>query len=851
MAILKVSEREDREFESLESVIERANAGDEIILSRGDYRLTTSLILLKSLSIVGEGADVTRIFGSTGGVVIQYDGEGIFTARGIGFIYEGTEIANVVVIRSGKVNFRSCSFSGAVGIVGERGGFGLLLVNEASGQIISCRATDNLFGIYALARGELVLQGNECLGNAVIGIGLSDCESNIILRRNVCANNATGIAIDGVTSLVEANTCRENEYGILYDSGTGTIRENHCLNNTINGIQINRDTSAILEKNRCQENGEAGIRWNGKSSGTARENTCERNQTNGIDIRDHASPQLIENLCSENGKAGIAYWDNSAGNATGNLCRANSEAGIDLNGSAKPDIIENRSQENGREGIAFYDQSGGTVRKTVCSGNTLDGIALRANSEVFIESNEFCKNNASGIGIYDNSRAVVRFNLCEGNQANGIEVNADSQNELEGNLCQQNTGQGVLVKGNARAYLKHNTCRENQLCGISVTDRAEVSIERSMCEGNVFQGIVVWEDGKVTAIESVFQENGDMGICFVERSAGTIDGCNSIANKTEGLYLNTESMITVKNSQFINNQGNGIHTAGSCRAIVNKNICQANKGSGIIISDGSKPLVSANICQENQLQGISAFDTAEPKIEGNTCERNLVGIVFLNESGGIATSNQCHNNLNDGILVEDRSRPILEENICTGNVGEGIRLVSSKATQKNNYVSSNRAPDPRQWRLIGSRNGGRHDYKQFAAELMRASVSPIEVLERVARIVSPVWTVNSRLENHPNVPNGLCFEAHQSYESGSVSLACLTYPNGDNVALNLTFTDNGSLPWIKDPSEKIIIYLLYGVASGISDWTGQRQPWICTYGNWCVEQQLRMPNGEFIAVSKG
>lgn len=126
----------------------------------------------------------------------------------------------------------------------------------------------------------------------------------------------------------------------------------------------------------------------------------------------------------------------------------------------------------------------------------------------------------------------------------------------------------------------------------------------------------------------------------------------------------------------------------------------------------------------------------------------------------------------------------------------------------------------------------------------------LKYVQRVAQLISSVWRVNSRMEPDPNWLNGWFFQAEQSYQSGVISLSALAYEQNDEVALNLTFSDNNLLQCLNDPAEGIVASLLYGVAMGLQDWTKQKQPWVCTYGTWVKNKALVMVNGEFIDIAR-
>jgi parallel beta-helix repeat protein len=293
------------DFHSLEEAVQKARSGATIYLKAGMHRLKRPLVIDKPLTLIGEGMETTRIVCDGEGCVVEFSGDGLFSARDLAFVHEGTKWGDAVRANKGEVQFYRCLFTGGVwDEANKRGGDGLWLYGTARGDVREC-----------------VASGNE----------------------------GTGIRVSGEAQpTLEGNTCRENKgTGIAYwDSAAGTARQNTCVGNEKHGIYVGGQARPTLEGNTCRENKDTGIAYWHSAAGTARQNTCVGNEKHGIYVGGQARPTLEGNTCRENKRDGISYWDNAGGVARSNECTGNGEDGIYVASTACPTLRDNRCQGN-------------------------------------------------------------------------------------------------------------------------------------------------------------------------------------------------------------------------------------------------------------------------------------------------------------------------------------------------------------------------------------------------------------------------------------------------------------------------------------------------------------------------
>jgi parallel beta-helix repeat protein len=316
------------DYPSLEEALAAVPPESTIMLDPGTYRLKHKLEIDKTISLRGAGMDKTIVVGDDATYVIRFTGPGKFTLQGITFRYEGTPWARVVSVKDGDIDFSDCSFTGGVRDDDEnKGGSGLLISGNTSGEIADCRSEDN--GLH--------------------GFDLYD-DSNLTLERNTCSNNSqTGI--------------------VYWDNSGGLAKENNCLNNGNYGIDVQDQAQPILERNTCSNNSQAGIVYWDNSGGLAKENNCLNNGYNGIGVNEKAQPTLEGNTCQGNTYQGIRFDDNSGGVVRENQIMQNGRHGIWLGGDAAPTLESNKIKDNQENGIAYFGNAGGTARQNEISGN--------------------------------------------------------------------------------------------------------------------------------------------------------------------------------------------------------------------------------------------------------------------------------------------------------------------------------------------------------------------------------------------------------------------------------------------------------------------------------------------------
>jgi parallel beta-helix repeat protein len=252
------------DYSTIDEAIANAPSGATIVLDPGRYVIEETLLIDKSLKLLGAGMDETEITGS--GLVMKISSFGnnpIYPVyiEGITFRKTGQESSSVVMVHDpfAEVVFHRVRFAGAKGVISE-GSIVAGLSITYSGQVVvnNCEATDND------SAGILVYHGdNTRIENNTISdthsVGNNDGKgiqiyqnSDVTVLQNQIINNWIGIFVQTSAPILEQNRLEGNEIDIVFiKSSDGIARENHCSAEYKYQILVYDDSNPVLEDNKC------------------------------------------------------------------------------------------------------------------------------------------------------------------------------------------------------------------------------------------------------------------------------------------------------------------------------------------------------------------------------------------------------------------------------------------------------------------------------------------------------------------------------------------------------------------------------------------------------------------------
>lgn len=409
------------DYPDLETAVAEVEAGETINLAGGTFRLEETLVIDKSIALVGAGRDKTIIISSAEGNVLRFIGDGKYTLEGITVQHDGTLPANVIRVDNGEINFSNCHLTGATISNDGKLTAGLSVLGDTTGSVKNCIVDNNLAaGILLVENSYLSLEENICQHNDGFGIVFKDNAGGLALN-NKCNNNVVAgffLQSEGEI-LIKNNECSRNgaegdaSGGIIVRGTTKPILDgNTCTDNPSIGIIYREEAGGQAINNDLSRNGVEGIFLEGNAAPSIEGNICSQNGVAGIFIVGQAAPILKGNTCNQNGTeskgAGIAYFDQTGGLASGNTV-SNNRDGIFISAEAAPELVENMCSENFEYGIFYAAQSGGSAIRNQCTGNGKAGIAAAENSTPLLQEN-ICYGNLAGIFVAETANPEMANN---------------------------------------------------------------------------------------------------------------------------------------------------------------------------------------------------------------------------------------------------------------------------------------------------------------------------------------------------------------------------------------------------------------------------------------------------------
>jgi parallel beta-helix repeat protein len=211
--------------------INTAEDGDTLRVYEGMYR--GGFNVNKSIHLIGNGSEVTKIFGSQ----------------------------NVVTITAENVTLSGFHISGSQNLDGgasfTRDSWGIV-VEADNCSILNNNCSGNLDGIWVWGSQDTMIDNNIIDGNGEFGVSLQ-AVYQCIVRNNSCSlNGDTGIRLYNTNNCsIIGNTCSENEIGIdILWTGNCTIERNVLRNNDEEGISIYRALECSILDNLITQNAE-------------------------------------------------------------------------------------------------------------------------------------------------------------------------------------------------------------------------------------------------------------------------------------------------------------------------------------------------------------------------------------------------------------------------------------------------------------------------------------------------------------------------------------------------------------------------------------------------------------------
>lgn len=305
----------------LTAILAGAPANGTITLGPGLYLLTAPLQVSQGLTLIGAGAEATRVVGAVGlaGPLVHahLSSDATLALKDLAIVHapEGAPDRQTDVLRvtAGRLSLTRCRVEGTSGI----GGAGVSVRGDAQLEADACEVLgtgNNGIAVGGAARATLLdcaLSGHGGFGLAVGATALVEA-TRLIARTNerggVAVEAQAGLSLSGGTI---ANNGRR---GILVrSSGPCSLTGIAIERNEGPGVEAVSAGRLVIDANHIRANRGAGVVMGEGARAEARANACEENALDGFAVFKGARAKLVGNESHRNGRYGV--WVGGGGEA--------------------------------------------------------------------------------------------------------------------------------------------------------------------------------------------------------------------------------------------------------------------------------------------------------------------------------------------------------------------------------------------------------------------------------------------------------------------------------------------------------------------------------------------------------
>ena len=370
---------------SLNQVISTAAEGSLIKLANGEYPINETIILTKSIRLIGEGIYKTIITGSGLELLLESTCENNIEMKGISFITKGEKPTTAVEISGGELRITNCSFSGGKSAGDGISGMGLLVRGNAKVSITESQFLENQesgLWIGGNVQGNVKdskFEKNDC------GLAVTE-NASIETSNNVFTENHVGFAFDKTASgVMKDNKIVKNRGGVLVKgNSTPKILNNKFSENDI-GIGLAENCDVHIEENEITD-GEWSIKVMNSAKAVIVNNQLQEALT-GIGCLDQSNTKITNNNLLRNKSLGIIVRNESITRIEANTISDN-EYGIELNHDVNFRIEKNHIVGNSKYGMYAIRQARGIVHKNIIKKNGEGGVLIIDDADVDFDNYE-------------------------------------------------------------------------------------------------------------------------------------------------------------------------------------------------------------------------------------------------------------------------------------------------------------------------------------------------------------------------------------------------------------------------------------------------------------------------------
>lgn len=383
----------------LVTVVALAGSGSTITLAPGTYALTTPLVALRPITLLGAGTEATTITSTAEGAAFVAAADGDVRLADLAIVHDGAAPASVVFVIAGGYSFDRVRVAGGVAGADGAGGFGIL-IRPAANPVVGGGRTQTLTDVSAADNGgggvvvggtaQPTIRGATVTGTA--GCGLCWLEDG---GGRVSDSTVTGVPVglridDAASPSISAVTVDGTEAGFIA-TGTGAPEVRDCtFTGNATGIDIRGAGRPFVVRAQVSGSADVGVRVAGQAQPILEDVTVSGPAVAGIAVTEEAAPQVVRGVVTTTGEVGAIWAGRAAGSAAG-LTIAGSRVGLQIGDDAAPRVTDVTVRDTGTASLLVDGRGAGSVQRLACASGPGGVVALLEEAAVTLTDSPTCE----------------------------------------------------------------------------------------------------------------------------------------------------------------------------------------------------------------------------------------------------------------------------------------------------------------------------------------------------------------------------------------------------------------------------------------------------------------------------
>lgn len=389
------------QFKSVGEALQKANAGDRILIRPGRYN--ESLTVEKPIELLGDGPVDQIVLEASGASVIVFRAS-MGRIANLSIAQSGGGQGYGIEVSQGRIVIEGCDIS-------SRGGAGVALHGGVEATLRGNRIHDGKgSGVLFCRDAQGVLEDNEIEGNALAGVLITRGARPKLYRNRIHDGLGTGVQIE--------------------DGGEALLEENDIAGHVLAEVAICRGGNPILRRNRIHDSHRSGVLVYENGLGLIEMNDFFGNGLAGVMVMTGGSPMIRRNRFHGGHQNGIFFCEHGQGTVEENDLSGSLHAEVLIQSGSNPRIHHNRIHDGKQNGIVVEDYGQGVVEDNAITAHVNAGVLIGTGGNPTLRRNRIHRNGHKAIIVESTGAGVVENNDLRDNVDGALEVGKDAPKEL-------------------------------------------------------------------------------------------------------------------------------------------------------------------------------------------------------------------------------------------------------------------------------------------------------------------------------------------------------------------------------------------------------------------------------------